>query len=87
MVDMTQIIVAHKASLVDMSGYLLKHARPIADPASPLLRIRNMVALPHMGSVTQETCHAMAHWVAANRFATLADALDCNNANAEVLSL
>lgn len=53
---------------------------------SPLLAMRNVVALPHIGSATHETRHAMARCAAENLVAALAGRLRLNVANPEVLA-
>ncbi|MGN6231608.1 MAG: 2-hydroxyacid dehydrogenase [Trinickia sp.] len=51
---------------------------------SPLLAMRNVVALPHIGSATHETRHAMARCAAQNLLDALAGRLTRNVANPEV---
>jgi gluconate 2-dehydrogenase len=53
---------------------------------SPLLRMKNVVALPHIGSATHETRHAMAHCAAQNVVQALAGTLENNIANPGVFS-
>jgi glyoxylate/hydroxypyruvate/2-ketogluconate reductase len=53
---------------------------------SPLLRMKNVVALPHIGSATSETRHAMARCAAENLVAALAGTLTRNIVNREVLA-
>jgi gluconate 2-dehydrogenase len=53
---------------------------------SPLLAMRNVVALPHIGSATHETRHAMARCAADNLVAALAGRLTRNVANPDVLA-
>jgi glyoxylate/hydroxypyruvate/2-ketogluconate reductase len=52
---------------------------------SPLLQMKNVVALPHIGSATHETRHAMARCAAENLVAALAGTLTRNIVNHEVL--
>jgi gluconate 2-dehydrogenase len=52
---------------------------------SPLLRMKNVVALPHIGSATHETRHAMARCAAENLVDALASRLSRNVANPDVL--
>lgn len=52
---------------------------------SPLLQMKNVVALPHIGSATHETRHAMARCAAENLVAALAGTLSRNIVNREVL--
>lgn len=53
---------------------------------SPLLTLRNVVALPHIGSATHETRRVMARCAAENLVAALAGRLRTNVANPEVLA-
>lgn len=52
---------------------------------SPLLAMRNVVALPHIGSATHETRAAMSRCAAENLVAALTGSLTRNVANPEVL--
>jgi glyoxylate/hydroxypyruvate/2-ketogluconate reductase len=52
---------------------------------SPLLQMKNVVALPHVGSATHETRHAMARCAAENLVAALAGTLARHIVNREVL--
>jgi gluconate 2-dehydrogenase len=56
---------------------------PAAD--SPLLRMKNVVALPHIGSATHETRHAMNLNAAENLIGALDGTLRVNIVNPEVL--
>jgi len=62
---------------------VFEHEPLVSD--SPLLAMRNVVALPHIGSATHETRHAMARCAAENLVAALAGTLTRNVANPEVL--
>jgi gluconate 2-dehydrogenase len=53
---------------------------------SPLLAMRNVVALPHIGSATHETRYAMARCAADNLVDALAGRLARNIANPDVLA-
>jgi glyoxylate/hydroxypyruvate/2-ketogluconate reductase len=52
---------------------------------SPLLSMPNVVALPHIGSATHETRHAMALNAAENLVAALDGTLTRNVVNRDVL--
>jgi gluconate 2-dehydrogenase len=56
---------------------------PAAD--SPLLRLKNVVALPHIGSATHETRHAMNLNAAENLIGALDGTLSANIVNPDVL--
>ena len=56
------------------------------DPNSPLLKMSNVVALPHIGSATHETRHAMARCAAENLVGALDGTLTINIVNRDVLS-
>ena len=64
---------------------VFEHEPLMAD--SPLLAMRNVVALPHIGSATHETRHAMAACAARNLIDALAGRLSHNIANPEVLAV
>ena len=64
---------------------VFEHEPLMAD--SPLLAMRNVVALPHIGSATHETRHAMAACAARNLIDALAGRLSRNIANPEVLAV
>lgn len=53
---------------------------------SPLLRMKQVVALPHIGSATHETRHAMARCAAENLVGALAGTLRVNLVNPEALA-
>jgi glyoxylate/hydroxypyruvate/2-ketogluconate reductase len=84
-VDEAALIAALEAGTIRGAGLDVFEREPI-DPASPLLRMPNVVALPHIGSATQETRHAMARCAAENLVAALAGTLDRNIVNREVLA-
>lgn len=83
-VDEAALIAALEAGTIRGAGLDVFEREPL-DPASPLLRMPNVVALPHIGSATQETRHAMARCAAENLVAALAGTLDRNVVNREVL--
>jgi len=53
---------------------------------SPLLAMKNVVALPHIGSATHETRHAMARNAAENLIGALNGTLTQNIVNPDVLA-
>ena len=53
---------------------------------SPLLQMKNVVALPHIGSATHETRHAMARCAAENLVGALAGTLRTNLVNPDALA-
>ncbi|TDQ99538.1 2-hydroxyacid dehydrogenase [Paraburkholderia silvatlantica] len=84
-VDEQALIAALEAGTIHGAGLDVFEREPI-DPASPLLRMPNVVALPHIGSATHETRHAMARCAAENLVAALAGTLDVNVVNRDVLA-
>jgi glyoxylate/hydroxypyruvate/2-ketogluconate reductase len=84
-VDEKALIAALEAGTIHGAGLDVFEQEPI-DPDSPLLRMPNVVALPHIGSATHETRHAMARCAAENLVAALAGTLDSNVVNREVLA-
>ncbi|TDG04354.1 D-glycerate dehydrogenase [Paraburkholderia guartelaensis] len=84
-VDEKALIAALEAGTIHGAGLDVFEREPI-DPASPLLSMRNVVALPHIGSATHETRHAMARCAAENLVAALAGTLDVNVVNRDVLA-
>lgn len=84
-VDEPALIAALEAGTIHGAGLDVFEREPI-DPASRLLRMPNVVALPHIGSATHETRHAMARCAAENLVAALAGTLDVNVVNREVLA-
>ena len=84
-VDEPALIAALEGGTIHGAGLDVFEHEPI-DPASPLLRMPNVVALPHIGSATHETRHAMARCAAQNLVAALAGTLDVNIVNREVLA-
>jgi len=84
-VDEKALIAALEAGTIHGAGLDVFEREPI-DPASPLLSMPNVVALPHIGSATHETRHAMARCAAENLVAALAGTLDVNVVNRDVLA-
>ncbi|SDD43717.1 2-hydroxyacid dehydrogenase [Paraburkholderia lycopersici] len=84
-VDEQALIAALEAGTIHGAGLDVFEREPV-DSASPLLRMPNVVALPHIGSATHETRHAMARCAAENLVAALAGTLDVNVVNREVLA-
>ncbi|QGZ61433.1 2-hydroxyacid dehydrogenase [Paraburkholderia acidisoli] len=84
-VDEPALIAALEARTILGAGLDVFAQEPV-DPASPLLRMPNVVALPHIGSATHETRHAMARCAAENLVAALAGTLAHNVVNREVLA-
>ncbi|WP_233863264.1 NAD(P)-dependent oxidoreductase [Paraburkholderia adhaesiva] len=84
-VDESALIAALEAGTIRGAGLDVFDREPI-EPTSPLLAMPNVVALPHIGSATHETRHAMARCAAENLVAALAGTLDRNIVNREVLA-
>ena len=84
-VDEAALIDALKAGTIHGAGLDVFEAEPLP-AASPLLKMPNVVALPHIGSATHETRHAMALNAAENLVAALAGTLSRNIVNRDVLS-
>jgi gluconate 2-dehydrogenase len=83
-VDETALIGALQAGTIHGAGLDVFETEPL--PAgSPLLSLPNVVALPHIGSATHETRHAMALNAAENLVAALDGTLTRNVVNREVL--
>ncbi|CAM2192966.1 glyoxylate reductase [Paraburkholderia kururiensis] len=84
-VDEAALIDALRAGTIHGAGLDVFEEEPL--PAtSPLLALPNVVALPHIGSATHETRHAMACCAAENLVAALAGTLAVNVVNREVLA-
>ncbi|WP_017775925.1 2-hydroxyacid dehydrogenase [Paraburkholderia kururiensis] len=84
-VDEAALIDALRAGTIHGAGLDVFEEEPL--PAtSPLLALPNVVALPHIGSATHETRHAMARCAAENLVAALAGTLAVNVVNREVLA-
>lgn len=84
-VDEAALIEALLAGTIAGAGLDVFEQEPLAAD-SPLLSMRNVVALPHIGSATHETRHAMARCAADNLIAALAGRLTHNIANPEVMA-
>ncbi|MEX3899761.1 2-hydroxyacid dehydrogenase [Paraburkholderia sp. BR10954] len=84
-VDEAALIEALKNGTIHGAGLDVFDTEPL--PAdSPLLSMPNVVALPHIGSATHETRHAMALNAAENLVAALNGTLTTNIVNREVLA-
>lgn len=84
-VDEGALIAALSAGTIAGAGLDVFEHEPVSAD-SPLLAMRNVVALPHIGSATHETRHAMARCAADNLIEALAGRLTRNVANPEVLA-
>ncbi|AOJ09914.1 2-hydroxyacid dehydrogenase [Burkholderia mayonis] len=83
-VDEAALVDALRAGTIRAAGLDVFEREPLAAD-SPLLSMRNVVALPHIGSATRETRHAMARCAAENLVAALDGTLACNVVNRDVL--
>jgi len=84
-VDEAALIDALRAGTIRGAGLDVFEQEPlVAD--SPLLRMSNVVALPHIGSATHETRHAMARCAAENLVGALAGTLRANLVNPDALA-
>ena len=84
-VDEAALIEALRNGTIHGAGLDVFEHEPL--PAdSPLLAMNNVVALPHIGSATHETRHAMARNAAENLIAALNGTLTQNIVNRDVLS-
>jgi gluconate 2-dehydrogenase len=83
-VDEPALIEALQNGTIRGAGLDVFDTEPL--PAdSPLLKLPNVVALPHIGSATHETRHAMALNAAENLVAALDGKLKTNIVNHDVL--
>lgn len=83
-VDEPVLIDALRNGTIHGAGLDVFEQEPVA-PDSPLLQMKNVVALPHIGSATHETRHAMARCAAENIVAALEGTLATNIVNPDVL--
>jgi gluconate 2-dehydrogenase len=84
-VDENALIDALKNGTIRGAGLDVFEQEPL--PAdSPLLAMKNVVALPHIGSATHETRHAMARNAAKNLIGALNGTLTQNIVNPDVLA-
>ncbi|MGT2470830.1 2-hydroxyacid dehydrogenase [Paraburkholderia terrae] len=83
-VDENALIEALQAGTIHGAGLDVFDKEPV-DPTSPLLKMHNVVALPHIGSATHETRHAMARCAAENLVSALDGTLKINIVNRDVL--
>ncbi|WP_106857802.1 2-hydroxyacid dehydrogenase [Caballeronia novacaledonica] len=84
-VDETALVEALKNGTIRGAGLDVFEQEPL--PAgSPLLAMKNVVALPHIGSATHETRHAMARNAAENLIGALDGTLTRNIVNRGVLA-
>lgn len=84
-VDEHALIEALQSGTIHGAGLDVFDKEPL-DPHSPLLKMNNVVALPHIGSATHETRHAMARCAAENLVDALDGTLKINIVNRDVLS-
>ena len=83
-VDEPALIEALRNGTIHGAGLDVFEREPVAAD-SPLLTMKNVVALPHIGSATHETRHAMARCAAENLIAALDGTLSNNIVNRDVL--
>lgn len=84
-VDESALIDALRTGAIRGAGLDVFEQEPLP-PDSSLLSLPNVVALPHIGSATFETRHAMALTAARNLIDALAGTLRTNIVNPEVLA-
>ncbi|WP_297841892.1 D-glycerate dehydrogenase [Pseudomonas sp.] len=77
------LITALQNNQIRAAGLDVFEREPL-DPDSPLLRLNNVVATPHMGSATHETREAMAQCAVENLISALAGDRPANLVNPEV---
>lgn len=79
-VDEAALIEALAQRRIRAAGLDVFEREPLS-PDSPLLRLRNVVATPHIGSATEETREAMARCAVDNLLAALAGERPLNLVN------
>ncbi|MBN3821393.1 bifunctional glyoxylate/hydroxypyruvate reductase B, partial [Paraburkholderia sp. Se-20369] len=84
-VDEAALIDALRAGTIRGAGLHVFEQEPLAAD-SPLLRMNNVVALPHIGSSTPETRHARARCPAENLVGALAGTRRANLVNPDALT-
>lgn len=84
-VDEAALIEALRDGTIRGAGLDVFEHEPLAVD-SPLLAMKNVVALPHIGSATHETRHAMARNAAENLIGALDGTLTHNIVNRDVLT-
>ncbi|WP_246794988.1 2-hydroxyacid dehydrogenase [Burkholderia perseverans] len=84
-VDEAALVEALRAGTIRGAGLDVFEHEPVAAD-SPLLAMKNVVALPHIGSATAETRHAMARNAAENLIGALDGTLRENIVNRDVLN-
>ena len=84
-VDEAALIDSLQTGKIRGAGLDVFEKEPLAAD-SPLLRMKQVVALPHIGSATHETRHAMARCAAENLVGALAGTLRVNLVNPEALA-
>ncbi|MCY0389534.1 D-glycerate dehydrogenase [Robbsia sp. Bb-Pol-6] len=85
LVDETALVAALREGRIRGAGLDVFETEPLPGDA-PLARLPNVVALPHIGSATLDTRHAMARNAADNLLAALDGARPQNVANPAVLA-
>lgn len=84
MVDEQALIEALEKGVIAGTGLDVYEQEPLPTD-SPLLRLANVVTLPHIGSATHETRYAMAKLAVDNLLAALQDKSTRNCVNPEVV--
>ncbi|MDE1184188.1 D-glycerate dehydrogenase [Paraburkholderia sp.] len=84
-VDEAALIDALRDGEIHGAGLDVFETEPLP-VSSPLLSMKNVVALPHIGSATHETRHAMAKNAAENLIGALDGTLTINIVNRDVLT-
>ncbi|MDR5757231.1 D-glycerate dehydrogenase [Caballeronia sp. LZ035] len=84
-VDESALTEALRQGTIRAAGLDVFEHEPLAAD-SPLLAMKNVVALPHIGSATHETRHAMARNAAENLIGALDGTLTQNIVNRDVLT-